>query len=67
MLIIRAWIEIGSAKPLRAHVRLTRDVATGITTELTLADANSVSAAVEAWLQDVLLDGGATTVERADT
>lgn len=57
LLIIRAWVEPGSSKPLRAHIRLTTDVATGFASEATLADVHAVSAAVEAWLGDVLLDG----------
>ena len=57
LLIIRAWIEQGSSKPLRAQIRLTTDVAAGFASEVTLADVNAVSAAVETWLQDVLLDG----------
>jgi hypothetical protein len=56
LLIIRAWVEQGSSKPLRAQVRLTTDVAAGFASEVTLADVNAVSAAVEAWLQDVLLN-----------
>ena len=60
LLIIRAWIENGSTKPLRAQIRLTADVSTGITNELTLADAASVTAAVGAWLQAIMLTGDAT-------
>ena len=54
LLIIRAWVEEGSAKPLRAHLRLTTDIADGFSRELTLADVADVSTAVETWLQDVL-------------
>ena len=57
LLIIRAWVEQGSSKPLRAQVRLTTDVAAGFATEMTLADVNAVAAAVEAWLEEVLLNG----------
>ena len=57
LFIIRAWVEQGSSKPLRAQIRLTTDVSTGLTSEMTLADVHAVSAAVETWLQDVLLDG----------
>jgi hypothetical protein len=60
LLIIRAWIEPGSSKPLRAHIRLTTDVATGFASETTLADVHAVSVAVEAWLQDVLLNSRPT-------
>jgi len=54
MLIIRAWTEEGSAEPLRAHVRVTRDVANGIEHSLTLARPDDVIAAVDGWLLDVL-------------
>lgn len=54
LLIIRAWIEHGSSKPLRAHIRLTSDVTAGFASEMTLADVTAVSAAVETWLRDVL-------------
>jgi len=56
LLIIRAWVEQGSSKRLRARIRLTTDVAAGFASETTLADVHAVSAAVEAWLQDVLLN-----------
>ena len=54
LMIIRAWVEEGSHKPLRAHIRLTTDVAGGLTSEVTLADLDAVSAAVEVWLRDML-------------
>ena len=57
-MIIRAWLEQGSSKPLRARIRLTKDVGAGFETEMTLADVRAVSAAVELWLQDVMLNGG---------
>jgi hypothetical protein len=53
LLIIRAWIEPASASPLRARIRLTTDVATGLESERTFADVQSVCTAVESWLQDV--------------
>jgi len=56
LLIIRAWIERGSSKPLRAQIRLTTDVSDGFASEMTLADIDAVSAAVETWLQDCLLN-----------
>jgi len=59
LLIVRAWVESGSSKPLRAHLRLTTDVATGFASEKTLADVKAVSAAVEAWLDAVLADAKA--------
>lgn len=54
LLIIRAWLERESLEPLRARVRLTTDVSAGFEQELTLADVQAVSLAVEAWLHDVL-------------
>ncbi|HLF79748.1 MAG TPA: hypothetical protein VJB57_19880 [Dehalococcoidia bacterium] len=57
LLIIRAWVEQGSSKPLRAHIRLTTDIAAGFASEMTLAEIHAVSGAVEAWLQAVLSDG----------
>ena len=57
LMIIRAWLEPGSSKPLRAQIRLSTDVGAGFEREMTLADVPAVAAAVEAWLQDVLLNG----------
>jgi len=57
LLIIRAWIEPGSAEPLRAQVRLIADVSEGgaggeRTVNLTRTDA--VCATVREWLDDLL-------------
>jgi hypothetical protein len=57
LLIIRAWLEPASSKPLRAQIRLTTNVSAGITSEMTLVEISSVSAQVEAWLHDILLGG----------
>jgi uncharacterized protein YrrD len=57
LLLIRAWVEKGSPKPLRAHIRTTTDVSKGLETELTVADVSSASAQVETWLGDVLAAG----------
>ena len=59
LLIIRAWVESGSLKPLRAQIRLTADISAGLEREFTLVDINTVSEAVKTWLRDVLSDGGA--------
>jgi hypothetical protein len=59
LLIIRAWVEQGSDKPLRARIRLTTDVAAGFERELTFADIKAVSVAVETWLGAVLADAKA--------
>lgn len=57
LLIIRAWVDKASSKPLRAHIRATTDVSKGFEGEVTLADASSTIAAVENWLGLVLEDG----------
>ena len=56
LIIIRAWVEKGSRKPLQAHIRATSDVAKGLHSELTVTDTASASAKVEAWLGDVQHD-----------
>jgi hypothetical protein len=57
LLIIRAWVEEGSSKPLRAQVRLSFDVAAGFATEMTLADVPAVAKVVEAWLEEIVSNG----------
>jgi hypothetical protein len=54
LLIIRAWLEPGSTRPLRAHLRLSTDVETGFDREVTLANVDDVSSVVEGWLRDIL-------------
>lgn len=54
LMIIRAWMEEDSIKPLRAQIRLTQNVAHGFSRELKLTDVESVSAGVEAWLREFL-------------
>ncbi len=56
LLIIRAWLEEGSSKPLRAQVRLTNDVSEGYQRTINLADSKDVCATVEGWLQDMMSD-----------
>jgi hypothetical protein len=57
-LIIRAWVEGGSAEPLRAHVRVTDDISTGMERSLTLTldQPAAVGELVDTWLQGVLND-----------
>jgi hypothetical protein len=52
-MVIRAWIEKGSTKPLRAEVRHTSDVSTGFNSEATLTEPESVVAEVRAFLTDL--------------
>jgi hypothetical protein len=53
VLIIRAWIEQGSSAPLRARVRMTTDVASGVERTQTFSQAEDVAAAVRAWLSEL--------------
>jgi hypothetical protein len=53
LLIIRAWTEPGSSDPLRAQVRLTTDVSTGMQPEVTLCRPDEVTSMVSAWLAEV--------------
>ncbi len=54
LLIIRAWIEEGSSEPLRAQVRISTDVSSGIERTLTLVRADAVGVTVQEWLADIL-------------
>jgi len=54
LLIIRAWTEPGSSAPLRAEVRLSTDISTGIERTVTLTRAEAVCATVQEWLADFL-------------
>ena len=56
LLIIRAWAESGSSSPLRAQIRLTRDVSHGFERSLTVAEIEAVIATVQAWLPEVLAE-----------
>jgi len=53
LLTIRAWCEDGSDHPLRAEIRLTKDVSTGFQHQLTVAYPEQVVQAVWAFLEDV--------------
>jgi len=54
LLIVRAWVEPGSASPLRAQIRLTTDVSRGFERNLTVAQREAVVEAVQAWLSEML-------------
>ncbi|MDQ6727031.1 MAG: hypothetical protein M3066_12820 [Actinomycetota bacterium] len=64
LLIIRAWVEEGSAEPLRAHIRLSTDISSGVERTFTLTRTDSVRAAVGEWLGDML--GGTVRTGPAD-
>ena len=53
LLIIRAWTEPGSSDPLRAEVRLTTNVSTGLQHVVTLCRQDDVTSMVSAWLAEV--------------
>jgi hypothetical protein len=55
LLTIRAWCENGSDHPLRAEIRLTKDVACGFQHQLTVTQTEPVVDAVRAFLKDVLV------------
>lgn len=57
ILLIRAWIEVGSASPLRAQLRWTTDVSRGLQKSITLIDVETVQSAVAEWLHEVLAAG----------
>ena len=50
LLIVHAWIEQGSDRPLRAHVRATADVDAGFEIDLTLSDIDLACNVVRDWL-----------------
>ena len=54
LLIIRVWVEEGSARSLRAFVRHTTDVSAGFEHAETLTDADATADLVRLWLRDVL-------------
>jgi hypothetical protein len=62
LIIIRAWVEEGSAQPLRAQVRVTSDVSGGIERTLTLVERDTVVQLVDDWLRDVLGAGAAAGI-----
>jgi hypothetical protein len=55
LLTIRAWCEDGAGHPLRAEIRLTRDVSCGFQEQLTVAHTEKVMETVHAFLEDVRL------------
>ena len=54
LLIIRAWVEPGSTDPLRAQIRVTNDISTGIERTVALAESETVMELVDKWLQAVI-------------
>ncbi|MGC0378405.1 MULTISPECIES: hypothetical protein [unclassified Streptomyces] len=56
VMIIRVWVEEGSAQPLRAHVRLTDDIVSGAERSMTLVRVDAVCRTVREWLEGMLTD-----------
>jgi hypothetical protein len=54
LLVMRAWVEVGSARPLRVVVRLTADSGCGFERELVCTEPAAVEALVRAWLDELL-------------
>jgi hypothetical protein len=54
LLLIRAWVEPGSAAPLRARIQKTSDLSSGLDPIETVVDAERVLEAVRLWMADVL-------------
>ncbi len=60
LLVLRAWVEGGSERPLRVEVRLTADSGRGFERELMFSEPAAVEALVRAWLDGVLAGDAVT-------
>jgi hypothetical protein len=58
LLVIRAWLQEGSERPLRVEVRMTADTGRGFEPALAFTEPGPVEALVRAWLAEVLADAG---------
>lgn len=54
LLIVRAWVERGSAAPLRANIRLAKDVSGEFEPDVTVTSPEAGAEAVKVFLQDVV-------------
>jgi hypothetical protein len=54
LVIIRAWVEDGSSEPLRAHIRISNDLASDFDREVTLTQPEAVCSMLREWLVDML-------------
>jgi hypothetical protein len=59
LLVLRAWIELGSSLPLRAYIRETADVSRGFERSSTVTDVDAAVDAVRAWLEGMLAEHAA--------
>jgi hypothetical protein len=58
VLILRVWIEQGSAQPLRAHIRCTTDISSDDERSMTLTRIDAVCQTVRDWLEEMLAAPG---------
>lgn len=56
LFVIRAWRESDSPTPLRAEIRLTRDVSAGFQQTFAVAETDTVLEAVRDWLTEILAE-----------
>lgn len=54
LLIIRAWVERDSSAPLRADIRLSKDLSSGFEQTTTVTSPEAGAEAVRIFLQDVV-------------
>jgi hypothetical protein len=54
LLIIRAGVEDGSTERLRAQIRVTDDLTTGIQHSVTLVQPDTVGELIDTWLHTIL-------------
>ena len=55
LLTIRAWVERGSSAPLRATIRVSKDVSGGFDKTTTVTTPEAAAETVKDWLNDVLV------------
>lgn len=53
LMVIRAWVEKGSAKPLRAEIRRTSDLEAGFESTASLTEKETVLSEVKVFLDSV--------------
>ena len=66
LLTIRAWVERGSSSPLRATIRVSKDVSGGFDRTTTVTTPESAAEIVKVWLNDVEVADALTEFGRPD-
>ena len=56
LLIVRAWVERGSPAPLRARIRLSKNVADGFDKTTTVTSPEAGGAVVQEFLEELLVE-----------